>query len=57
MMISPATTALGFSANPNGAGQGDQLIQQRQDEIDEMKRKKLLGIASPATTALLGLSK
>lgn len=50
MMPSPATVALGF----NTSGAGNQLVQQRQDEIEEMRRKKLLGISSPATLALLG---
>jgi hypothetical protein len=50
--LSPATTALGFAQGP-----GDQLVQQRDDEIEDQKRRKLLGVgsASPAVQALFGM--
>jgi hypothetical protein len=50
--LSPATTALGFAQGP-----GDQLTQQVDDELEDQKRRKLLGAgsSSPAVQALFGM--
>jgi hypothetical protein len=51
-VLSPATTALGFAQGP-----GDQLTQQVDDELEDQKRRKLLGAgsSSPSVQALFGV--
>lgn len=50
--LSPAGVALGFAP-----GAGGQLVQQRDDQVEEEKRKKRLGIdsASPALLQLFNM--